>query len=224
VTFVYYTAAVFAILLALWLTGRRWIVREMISHSVASEEVIKYHNDLVQYAESGGADSAAMNGMMMNSTKIERLLSGDNWIVGARVVRNIYNGVPALPFAIREIHETIQDHLWRREAYQAVELVRNLLIRHVGRRKDEAELLLAQSNRPLRCIAIGWRLWSAIPLYVLNAIGLIRDSTVRKTRNSTVFSVYSFILFLAAIAAPTLAYLADRGAIDAELKNFIPRL
>jgi len=217
-----YTLAVAAFLLALWLTGRRWVVQEMISHSNAIEEIIKYHNDLIRYADSAGADSAAMNEMMMTSTKIERLLGGDNWIVGARVVRNIYNGVPAVPFAIREIHETIQDHLWQREAYQAVELVRNLLIRHVGRRKDESELLATQSHQPLRCIAIGWRLWAAVPLYVLNAAGLMRDTTVRRTRNSTVFSVYSFMLFLAALAGPFFAYLADRGTIDAQLRNFLP--
>jgi hypothetical protein len=222
VTFAYYAAALVAILFALWLTGRRWIVREMLAHSAASEDIIKYHNHLVQYADSGGTDGTAMNEMMMSSTKIERLLGGDNWIVGARVVRNIYNGVPAVPFAIREIHETIQDHLWRREAYQAVELVRNVLIRHVGRRKDEAELLVARSNNPLRCIAIGWRLWAAVPLYLLNAIGLMRDSTVRRTRNSAAFSVYSFILFVAALAGPILSYLADKGAIDAQLRNWLP--
>lgn len=221
-TYLYYAAALIAVLSALWLTGRRWIVREINSHTSASDDVIKYHNFLIQYADSGGTDSAAMNELMMSSTKIERLLGGDNWVAGARVVRSIYDGVPAVPFAIREIHETIQDFLWRKEAYQAVELVRNLLIRHVGRRKDEAELLIEQLDKPLRCMAIGWRLWSAIPLYFLNAIGLMRDSTVKKTRNSTAFSIYSFILFLAALAGPVLAYLADRGSIDAQLKNFLP--
>jgi hypothetical protein len=223
-TLVYSFAGLCLVAVLLWLTGRRWIVREVVRHQTAIKEIVEYHNLLVQYAESRGGDTDAMNQLMIRSTRVEAILGADNWLSGARVVRNIYNGVPAIPFAIREIHETISNHLWQREAYQAAELVRNVLIRHVGRRESEEADLIEESKSHVRSIALGWRLWAAIPLYILNSFGLIGRSSLKRARASLLFSIYSLILFFAAVAAPILAYLADKNAIDNRLEAWIPWL
>jgi hypothetical protein len=198
----------------LWLVGSRWLAKEVENHRCAINEVIKYHNNLIKYAESGGQDSASMHEMTLASTKVEEILGADNWIVGARVVRNLYNGVPAVPFAIREIHECIGDHLWKKETYRAVELVRNLLVRHVGRRENDIDKLNVALKRPIRCIVTGWRILAAVPLYLLNEIGIINDRSLRTVQRSKLFSFYSLILFIAAVSGPILSYLADREKID----------
>jgi hypothetical protein len=212
--------AVFALaVVALWVTGRAWTIQQISAQAAASEAVIKYHNDLVRYADSHGSDSEAMNALLLNSTKVERFLGADNWIVGSKVVKNYFNGVPAVPYAIRAIHESIADPLWQGEAYQAVELVRNILVRHVGRRNDEAEELTTASKNAFRCIALGWKLWAAIPLYLLSGFGLIKWGTVKRARNSLLFAIYSSILFVAAVAGPLFAYITDRAEINAALNG-----
>lgn len=217
------TVAIVIILAVLALIGRRTLTRRYRENERLFVVVSDFHQDLVTYANSQGSDQAAFRALSMRTAAAENALGGDNYVTGVRVGMYMLNNAPLFPLALQEMRREYGDSLgYRDRGGDIADAAQTVLFRHLGRRQTHAEELRRQISRFGSCLAVGWANVTALPLYILSAFGLLNARRVKAARASLMFRLWNFLVALAAIGGPLLAYLADRDKIDAAVRGLLP--
>ena len=215
------TFAVLTLIIALWVVGRRRLAFSLTRNFEARDKVIKYHNNLMAYVNSGGKDEYAFSNLMMQTSEIERVLGYDNYVHGVKVGNYLLNTAPILPIAIHEMRRQFGDFLWEKDAYRTADVLRSVVIRHLGSREETDRNIRASMAVKSDCIAEGWFTIAALPLALLRGFGLLSGEVVTNARSSILFRFWSLLLAMAAFAGPLVAYLADKAKIDSAVKTFL---
>jgi hypothetical protein len=213
------TGIAIVVLAVLWLIGRFQIVRDMRHNEQVRDEVVQYHNALVEYVDSEGRNHEAIVKLMAGSPKMQRYLGFDNVVYNTRVNFTIYNNVFAIPMLLEALQEALVQWGRDRDTRAAANAIQNVLIRHGGRRDDRVLSLHERAKRPLLCVADGWKTVVGLPISFLRAFGLLSEGRAERTKGSFWFKLYSAILFLATVGATAIAYIADRDEVDAMLRS-----
>jgi hypothetical protein len=100
-----------------------------------------------------------------------------------------------------------------------MQAIRGVLLKSMGRHEHAAQQIVAGAQNPFVCIARGWSAVVSVPLLLLNGFGLLDSAQSAKARSSVLFRLVSAVTFLAAIASPLLAYLADRTQIEQSFRD-----
>jgi hypothetical protein len=203
----------------LWIIGRWQIVRALRENEKVLNLVIEYHNMFVRYLDSEGRGHEALVALMSGSPKLRQHLGFDNVVHNIRINSTIYTNVLAIPMLIEALQHAMSQWGRDRDTHAAASAVQNLLIRHGGRREDRIQLLHERANDPLLCMVDGWKAVVALPISFVRAFGLLSEGRAERTRSSFWFKLYSAILFLAAVGATAIAYIADRQEVDRFLQG-----
>ncbi len=215
--------AIVVLLAVLAFIGRRTLGRYYSENERLFVVVRDFHQDLVTYANSQGSDQAAFRALSMRATAVESALGGDNYVTGVRVGFIMLNNAPLLPLALQEMRREYGDGIgYRNRGGDIADAAQTVLFRHLGRREAHADKLREQISSFGACILVGWANVTALPLYVLSAFGLLNARRVKAARASLIFRLWNFLLALAAIGGPLLAYLADSDKIDAAVRAMLP--
>lgn len=215
--------AIVIILAVLAFIGRRTLNRYYSENERLFVVVRDFHQDLVTYANSRGSDQAAFRALSMRTAAAENALGGDNYVTGVSVGMYMLNNAPLFPIALQEMRREYGSGLgYRDRGGDIADAAQTVLFRHLGRRQAHAEELGKQISSFGACLSVGWANVTALPLYVLSAFGLLNARRVKAARASLVFRLWNFLLALAAIGGPLLAYLADSDKIDAAVRAMLP--
>lgn len=215
--------AIIIILAVLAFIGRRTLNRYSSENERQFAVVADFHQDLVTYANSQGSDQAAFRALSMHTAAAEKALGGDNYVMGVMVGRYMLNKAPLFPLALQEMRREYGDGFsYRDRGGDIADAAQTVLFRHLGRRQAHAEELDAKISSFGSCLSVGWTNVTALPLYVLSAFGLLSRRRVKAARASLIFRLWNFLVALAAIGGPLLAYLADSEKIDAAVRALLP--
>ncbi len=182
-----------------------------------------FHQDLVTYTNSRGGDQGAFRTLSMSTAAAEKALGRDNYVTGVRVGLYMLNNAPLFPIALQEMRREYGDSLgYRDRGGDIADAAQTVLFRHLGRRQTYADELTEQISNFGSCLSVGWTNVTALPLYILSAFGLLNAHRVKTARASLLFRLWNFLVALAALGGPLLAYLADSDKIDAAVKAMLP--
>lgn len=204
------------------------IVIGFVSNVVEARAWVRDHNTLrqfqswlIEYGNDGCQNREIMGRMIRESTKVEAALGVDNFVSGVVCFHMRLQGVPVIPFVIREIDQRAGEYFWQQDIGKALYLVDGALIRRMGRIDDLLDGLSKQRVNPFFLFIRGWKFLWSIPLYVLASFGLLGKRTVRSARESRSFQLLAFLSLIATIVGCVLAYLPNRPVIDREIAELL---
>ena len=213
-------ALVFA-LGALALIGRANFKNSIGEHQSSIDEIANFHKSLALYANSNGDNQEAFRNLSMSCPRIEAVLGWDNIVSGITIGQYILSGAPILPMAIQQMRVEYNDPTrWRNKGTEIADALQTVLFRHVGRRENWIRIDEKKSKSIFSCIINGWISVSAIPISVMEGIGLLNSQKSRAAKESPIFKIWALLLALATFAGPLMAYLADKDKIDARIEEF----
>lgn len=207
----------------LWVSGRIDLVKAHRDNNEAHQLVSRFHESLATYANSEGQNSTAFGDLLRHTSEVEQRLGYDNVVNGVQMGHYLLNGAPILPLAIHEMRRNFGDFVFRQDGGRIAAALENVLLRHLGKREAYGRDLAKQADSVAACILQGWSLIAALPISVLRAFDLVSARRSERIRSSLLFRLWRFVLALviavATLAGPTLAYLADKDAIEAEIER-----
>jgi hypothetical protein len=203
----------------LWLIGRASMTSDVKRHAAALDTMLDYHNDLTAFANGQMNNLGAIDDLIARTSRVTEALGIDNIARGVVIGYMLLNGVPLLPRALYALRDNLMSSYRHDEVYKIIEAVRGVLLIGMGRREHIIEKIAENSKNPAVVMGRGWSIVIAIPLHVLRGIGLIDAGQATRAVNSLLFKFVSLATFLAAIAGPVLAYLADRKNIESEVSR-----
>lgn len=210
-------ASSITLLLVLWVIGRHRLAAEMKENSKALERVGSFVQDFVLFANSAGRDERSFADVLLKAASVEADLGADNIARGIRIGPLMLNGVRLIPFSIYEIRRLFGSRIFVEDAHQAADTIRAILIRHIGRRTAQQAIMMQKHHQVTSCISEGWLSISSLPIAILSAFGLIGTITVKNIVSSIWFRLWSFLLAVATISGPIIAYLADFKQVNEAL-------
>ncbi len=205
--------------LLLWVLGRLSMTREVNRHIAARQVMLDYHNDLTDFANGDMNDARVVDDLISRTSRVTEALGRGNVVYGLIVGHMMLNGVTLLPRAIYSIRDSLMSNWRHDDAFKTIQVVRGVLIKSIGSREHVAEKIGENAQNPIAVIGRGWSIVIAVPLHVLSGIGLINPGQAARAVNSLLFKLVSLATFVAAIAGPVLAYLADRKNIETEVSR-----
>lgn len=203
----------------LWLIGRASMTNDVKRHAAALDTMLDYHNDLTAFANGQMNNLGDIDDLIARTSRVTEALGRDNIARGVMIGYMLLNGVPLLPRALYALRDTLMSSYRDHEVYKIIEAVRGVLLIGMGRREHVIEKIAENSKNPAVVMGRGWSIVIAIPLHVLRGIGLIDAGQAARAVNSLLFKLVSLATFVAAIAGPVLAYLADRKNIESEVSR-----
>lgn len=203
----------------LWFIGRASMTSDVKRHAAALDTMLDYHNDLTAFANGQMNNLGDIDDLIARTSRVTEALGRDNIARGVMIGYMLLNGVPLLPRALYALRDTLMSSYRDHEVYRIIEAVRGVLLIGMERREHVIEKIAENSKNPAVVMGIGWSIVIAIPLHVLRGIGLIDAGQAARAVNSLLFKFVSLATFVAAIAGPVLAYLADRKNIESEVSR-----